>query len=665
MTVHRQVLASAAAGIIMATAAVAFADSPASNAPTIATYTQGLTPSPHIGDITLGPTGDPWFAEPGADKIGRISPDGTISEFPVPTPNAWPIGITAGPDGDIWFTELNASKIGRISPSTGAIVEWALPPSERPWHMTTGPDGDLWFTEVNAIGRMTPAGEETQFPLSTDAEGITAGRDGNLWFTEPDANSIGRITTTGVVTEFPVDEVPTTQSCDPTSIVAGPDGNLWFTVLGFGAPCQGQVGRITPSGAVTMFPLSGPVQGPDEITSGPDGSLWFTEAFSGDVAEMTTAGHVTEYHLLPPNTPYGIAADNSGNLWVTAAATGYEVISKITPSESTISAQSIVSQAVKAAILAGQGRSYAATVPGTVLQQVVQDYPYGKTAVNFYPCDHHWPAGYCGEYHMLATYHDTPQVDGSRVTSAIRWLTGNAKPGDQGRGGECLFFADLVAVRAGYPLKSPPLDYSMLSKVQPFPGATPVEPAKRGTVEPGDILMTNVRGSPQHTAVVIVTTDEGLLAVDSNQLYDEKIRLHYMPWGHLTDRADGIAYYRIRLWSQNAATQAWNDMPTLVQVGSVRAYTEVGEQTLSAAPVLSNGRVLVPLDFFSNVLGADVSWDSATRQATVSMNGDEVVTPVSIQQGRPMVLASAVGEGLGYTVRWIAGDRGILIAKGV
>lgn len=46
----------------------------------------------------------------------------------------------------------------------------------------------------------------TEFKLSmTDSTplGIAAGPDGALWFTELYANKIGRITTTGVLTEFP------------------------------------------------------------------------------------------------------------------------------------------------------------------------------------------------------------------------------------------------------------------------------------------------------------------------------------------------------------------------------------------------------------------------------------------------------------------------------
>src|SRR5438105_1087092 len=66
-----------------------------------------------------------------------------------------------------------------------------------------------------------------QFPISShsDPSGITPGPDGNLWFTERGRGKIGRITTTGVITQF---TIPTAGS-NPTWIAAGPDGALWFT----------------------------------------------------------------------------------------------------------------------------------------------------------------------------------------------------------------------------------------------------------------------------------------------------------------------------------------------------------------------------------------------------------------------------------------------------
>src|ERR1700730_6073061 len=76
--------------------------------------------------------------------------------------------------------------------------------------------------------------------LTSVAYEIAAGPDGALWFTETFASRIGRITTSGVVSEFPL---PTSGS-GPADIAAGPDGALWFTEEGVH-----KIGRITTSGA--------------------------------------------------------------------------------------------------------------------------------------------------------------------------------------------------------------------------------------------------------------------------------------------------------------------------------------------------------------------------------------------------------------------------------
>src|SRR5262245_9987926 len=68
-----------------------------------------------------------------------------LSEFPVPTATSSPYGIPAGPDGNVWFTEsygVNGLKIGRITPS-GAITEYPLPASQGALAITAGPDGAL------------------------------------------------------------------------------------------------------------------------------------------------------------------------------------------------------------------------------------------------------------------------------------------------------------------------------------------------------------------------------------------------------------------------------------------------------------------------------------------------------------------------------------------
>jgi hypothetical protein len=104
----------------------------------------------------VGPDGNLWFTEASGNRIGRITPLGVITEFPVPTTFSDLSGITAGPDGNLWFTEFSGNKIGRITPS-GVITEFPVPfASGGPVGITAGPDGNLWFTEMsgNKIGRV-------------------------------------------------------------------------------------------------------------------------------------------------------------------------------------------------------------------------------------------------------------------------------------------------------------------------------------------------------------------------------------------------------------------------------------------------------------------------------------------------------------------------------
>ena len=45
------------------------------------------------------PDGNIWFVETGANALGRLAPDGSIVEFPVPTSNASLRGVTVGASG--------------------------------------------------------------------------------------------------------------------------------------------------------------------------------------------------------------------------------------------------------------------------------------------------------------------------------------------------------------------------------------------------------------------------------------------------------------------------------------------------------------------------------------------------------------------------------------
>ena len=97
----------------------------------------------------MTPDGNLWFNENAGNQIGRMTPDGAITEFPIPTPNSSAVGIVYAADGNLWFTEYSG-RIGRIT-LAGTITEFPVPtPASAPAWLAVGPDGNLWFNENDA-----------------------------------------------------------------------------------------------------------------------------------------------------------------------------------------------------------------------------------------------------------------------------------------------------------------------------------------------------------------------------------------------------------------------------------------------------------------------------------------------------------------------------------
>jgi len=102
-----------------------------------------VTSNPY--QIAAAPDGSVWFTEATGNVIGRITPQGTLTEFVAPAYSS-PAGICAGPDGAMWFTEYDSGKVGRIT-NDGEITEYTPPTLGYPFSITTGPDGNIWFIE--------------------------------------------------------------------------------------------------------------------------------------------------------------------------------------------------------------------------------------------------------------------------------------------------------------------------------------------------------------------------------------------------------------------------------------------------------------------------------------------------------------------------------------
>ena len=343
------------------------------------------------GGIVAGSDGALWFTQSGPGRIGRVTTNGTISEFPIPNGSAMALdNIVAGSDGALWFTErlVGGGAIGRLT-TAGAYSAFPLPENTSPVSLAGGPDGNLWISEVRTdpatsletglIGKLSPTGSLVEyavpnplnFPDSNLPAAITAGSDGALWFLEEvEGNLLTRVTTDGTFTEMPGGNIGSgfstsalttgpdgalwitystlfgnsgvlrvttagvsepsiglpnlgsyysgigsagTGSATPTSITTGPDGNVWFTELY--KDKTGRVGRITPAGVVTDFPLPAGAGVPGPITSGPDGALWYVNsnqlavqagaagAVTLSVGRISTAGAAVQEAVPPALLP--------------------------------------------------------------------------------------------------------------------------------------------------------------------------------------------------------------------------------------------------------------------------------------------------------------------------------------------------------------------------
>jgi len=246
----------------------------------------------HSTAITAGPDGAVWFTFPNSvpsydtGKIGRITSAGDATFFQIPWVSDAE-SITSGPDGNLWFADHVAKAVGRLTPA-GVFTKFPIPgpTGTYPYQITSGPDGALWFTDINdhRVGRLTTTGQVRFFPVESEGypDAIAAGPDGNVWFTLDDEATVCRITPTGAITQFPVSH-PDGDYVILGGIAKATGRSLAFTYDDI-ASGESLIGRITTSGAIVTGPTPSPGSGPRGITSGPANGIWFTEVLGPNVA---------------------------------------------------------------------------------------------------------------------------------------------------------------------------------------------------------------------------------------------------------------------------------------------------------------------------------------------------------------------------------------------
>jgi virginiamycin B lyase len=260
--------------------------------------------------ITEGPDGNLWWVagaevftpNPDPDtggtftsNIGRTTPAGATTEFPVNCNGCLFDDIASGPDNRL-FVSSNSAGLWTIT--TTGVVGFVLPedadgsPVSYSLGALTRDGDDLWGSTTGIIWRYdVPTGEFTEFAVPGAVGEVDVDAAGVVWFSAESA--IGRFdpaTGTAAITPVPDEITPGDQPATISSLAVASDGNVWFTDR-----FNHAVGYLDPGdSSVTQFATLTPEAGPQDVAAGADGSVWFAQARVGNVARVTPDGVITE-----------------------------------------------------------------------------------------------------------------------------------------------------------------------------------------------------------------------------------------------------------------------------------------------------------------------------------------------------------------------------------
>jgi virginiamycin B lyase len=175
--------------------------------------------------LSAGPDGGILGTELFGGSILHVSGHGVVREFPIPTANCRPIAVIPDPaEKFMWFTEESGLKIGKISPD-GKIAEYPVPALQKNDVLASlafDREGNLWVQVYVDAANPVPPGRDYILKFDKSIRNIR-GNDlsgvpfvmhalpskmsmmhrikmdyaGNLWFTEMMTDKLGKISING------------------------------------------------------------------------------------------------------------------------------------------------------------------------------------------------------------------------------------------------------------------------------------------------------------------------------------------------------------------------------------------------------------------------------------------------------------------------------------
>jgi len=342
------------------------------------------------GDNTIGkitPAGVVTFAGTAgitgsADGTGAAASFNFVHQYDIPTLGEYVEGYgTVATDGagNVYVGDCGNFTVRKISPAAvvttiagqagipGSVDTLPGQPNSAllgcPDGLATDAAGNIYLTDsavidfpqglagADALRKITPAGVVSTLS-GVSGGGVAIDGVGNFYVADSGSNTIQKISPAGSVTTFA--GIPGTPgSADgpgvaatfnaPASVALDATGNVLVADTG-----NSTIRKITAAGVVTTFAGAAAHSGnsdgtgaaarfsaPVGLAADVSGNVYVADTGNNLIRKITPGGVVTSLKVTVGPTPWGLATDGAGNLYVVAAAVGTDAIQKITPAGAT------------------------------------------------------------------------------------------------------------------------------------------------------------------------------------------------------------------------------------------------------------------------------------------------------------------------------------------
>ncbi|MBC2932476.1 hypothetical protein [Nocardioides sp. zg-1228] len=277
-----------------------------------------------LGRITTAPDGTMWFVMRDANKVGRITPGGAITEFPLgPTTvaGARVMDLDVSPDGSVWVVHDQGWKATRLDPATGGLDVYDLGGEPYGGAVRVGPDNAAWITmnyDESGIVRAVPGQPVTWAANAPECKDLLGeATDGAMWCQGAGLNTLVKVgpdANSGVTYPLPSD------TTYPMGLAGGPVGSIWFTrstTPGLANPADGSVGYIDQASGATQIWRTGSRSAPHDIVRGPDDQMWFTNRGAAPGIGHISATGVGAISSVGNYQPTSLTFGPDGAIWFT------------------------------------------------------------------------------------------------------------------------------------------------------------------------------------------------------------------------------------------------------------------------------------------------------------------------------------------------------------